>query len=398
MVCLAAVALLLTPWMGAAPLRAITIEFDYRYDTAGFFGTATTPTPARMALEFAARTFTSFTDSLEAIQPGGGNAWTAVFTNPATGQTQSLVNLAIPFGTVKVFAATRDLPGATVAEAGPGFFQNPTGSLSFLNAVVNRGQGSNANDFGPWGGFISFDTQQADGGARQWSFDVDDEPPANAYDFYTTAVHELSHVLGFGTSTAFSNKVLTTSAGEQTTYHFTGDTAEQLYQNPVPLYRDLNNPLAHPQHFGLGVTSPPFLGDQPIPSLGPFLSAGWRKLFTPLDYAVMADIGWSVPDALLALPGDVDQDYDVDGADLLIWQRGFGGLAGASGDVNGDLKVDSYDGWILRNYFGTQAYNLNIAPAAGGVPEPSAGLVAALAGAAMFIARRRMAAAASPAR
>ncbi len=45
-------------------------------------------------------------------------------------------------------------------------------------------------------------------------------------------------------------------------------------------------------------------------------------------------------------PGDFEPDRDVDGADLLIWQRGFGIRSGATleqGDANGDGMVDEDD-------------------------------------------------------
>src|SRR5688572_25245910 len=90
--CLAAI----TSVHSASQSLAITIEFDYSYDVAGFFGTAAAPTPARTALEFASRTFDPFFDSLAAIQLGGTNTWNAVFRNPGTGGQTSLSDLAVP--------------------------------------------------------------------------------------------------------------------------------------------------------------------------------------------------------------------------------------------------------------------------------------------------------------
>jgi hypothetical protein len=357
----------------SAPVVAITVQFDYRYDSAGFFGSAEAPTPARAALEFAAKAFSPFTDGLAAIQPGGENLWSAGFTNPATGTQQTVANLSVPHGAVRVFAATRDLPGATLAEAGPGFLQGVSGPSLFRDAVVNRGQGPAADDFGPWGGFISFDIAQPSGEARQWHFDVNSAVDPAAYDFCTVAVHELAHILGFGTSTAYLNDV----SGNQ----FVGQAAQQLYQNPVPL---AGQP---PQHFGFEVTSPPFLENRPPPALGRLISLGERKPFTPLDYAAMSDIGWEAPPVLLGLPGDVDLDYDVDGSDFLGWQRGLGGAGGAMGDVNGDLAVDSYDGWLVRHHLGSKGYNPSEPPpGALRVPEPGGAAMVLLA-AAFVLAR-----------
>jgi hypothetical protein len=191
-------------------------------------------------------------------------------------------------------------------------------------------------------------------------------PPASAYDIYTAAVHELAHVLGFGTSAAFTNDVFNDA--------FIGAAVQQLYQGPAPL---LSIPGQPSQHFDFGVASPPFLENPPSPSLGPTISKGQRKLFTPLDYAVMADLGWSVPRRLLTLPGDVDEDYDVDGHDFLVWQQGLGAGGGVRGDVSGDLVVDGYDAWIMEHYFGAAAEGVSASPIVG-VPEPSgATLIAA---------------------
>jgi hypothetical protein len=82
----------------------------------------------------------------------------------------------------------------------------------------------------------------------------------------------------------------------------------------------------------------------------------------------MADFGWEVPPELLQLSGDADSDNDVDGADFLLWQRNLGGMGGSLGDVNGDLFVDDYDGWIIRHYLGAKG-----APSGSlATPEPAA--------------------------
>ncbi|MGI9429248.1 MAG: lamin tail domain-containing protein [Bythopirellula sp.] len=64
--------------------------------------------------------------------------------------------------------------------------------------------------------------------------------------------------------------------------------------------------------------------------------------------------------ANLAIPssGDFDGDTDVDGADFLAWQRGFG-ITGtampADGDANGDNQVDAIDLGIWQTQFGSSS-------------------------------------------
>lgn len=70
--------------------------------------------------------------------------------------------------------------------------------------------------------------------------------------------------------------------------------------------------------------------------------------------------------------GDFDGDLDVDGADLLLWQRGFGLSSGATiadGDANADGKVDERDllRWQLNNGWSQAA----IASSIDNVPEPT---------------------------
>ena len=45
---------------------------------------------------------------------------------------------------------------------------------------------------------------------------------------------------------------------------------------------------------------------------------GYRYDISAVDLAMLADMGVPIND----LPGDFDLDNDVDGRDLLVWQRG----------------------------------------------------------------------------
>jgi hypothetical protein len=71
--------------------------------------------------------------------------------------------------------------------------------------------------------------------------------------------------------------------------------------------------------------------------------------------------------------GDFDSDGDVDGSDLLIWQRGLGLTTATSkgqGDANGDGAVNSADLAIWQATFG-QAFPGAGAIANAPVPEPT---------------------------
>ena len=348
--------------LGSAPsaASAITIQLDYSYDNLGFFGTQANPTPARTSLELAARAFTSFTVSLAAILRGCQNSWKAMFQDPTMSGYREVTNLQVPANTLIIYAMARDLTGAALGQASPGvhsFIGTPT--VAFSNAVANRNQGDARADFAPWGGAIAFDIRSPNNETRKWHFDAASPPPADAYDFYTVATHELSHILGFGASAAFTADVQNKQ--------FIGALTQAFYGGPVPMYAA----DAESQHWDFGVTSPPFLqGTRPRPLLGPLLSMGERKLMTPLDYAALADIGWQVPLKQLQLPGDLNGDSVVDGGDFLLWQRSYG-KAVTAGDVNGDGVTDGYDGWLVRQFFGSIGQGAVLARGAA-IPEPAA--------------------------
>ncbi len=88
------------------------------------------------------------------------------------------------------------------------------------------------------------------------------------------------------------------------------------------------------------------------------------------------------------LPADFDVDGDVDGADFLRWQRGFGLTTGATkgqGDADGNGAVNAADLTIWKGSFGTTA---SLAAAAA-VPEPSACALVAVGAAAWGVGIRR---------
>jgi len=87
-----------------------------------------------------------------------------------------------------------------------------------------------------------------------------------------------------------------------------------------------------------------------------------------------------------SVPGDFNGDGSVNAGDLALWNQQFAGPAPAvnPADADGDGRVDGIDLLIWQRQFGAAATQ----PAAAAVPEPSAGLLAATAAAALGGARR----------
>jgi len=120
----------------------------------------------------------------------------------------------------------------------------------------------------------------------------------------------------------------------------------------------------------------------------PFAGGSWHSSVSGLSSRQLADGDWDgwtfeAPPSLMSsafaanpiaakatFSADFDSDSDIDGADFLTWQRGFGTFVDAPptlGDANGDLRVDELDLQVWSATFGNSA-PLRLVRV---VPEPS---------------------------
>ncbi len=254
-------------------LPAITISIDYSRDSQGFFSQQA----RRDELQAAADTLAAvLQDDLAAISPGGGNNWTATFTHPGNGGTSSISNLSVPADTLILFAGGMPLSGA-IAEGGPGGL-TAGGSATWLNLVSTRGEsgagGSSASqtDVGFWGGTITFST------TASWHTGAG-VPAGGSHDLYSIALHELSHVLGVGSSNPWFNKI---NGGS-----FTGANSVAEFGGNVPMSGN--------GHWASGTSSiVPGTGATQTAVMVPAVVAGVQKEMTLLDWAALKDVGWQV--------------------------------------------------------------------------------------------------------
>lgn len=255
-------------------LSGISIQFDYTYDTNNFFNTQA----KKDLLDQAASVFEDrINDTLLAIKPSGSNTWSAVFTDPSSGQNRSIDNLNIAEGMIIVYVGGRTFSSSSeLGEGGPGGF-NANGNQTWLDTVSARGQSgalaSPKTDFGTWGGSITFATNAT------WHFgSTTSGLGSGETDFLSVATHELGHLLGFGTAASFQNLVSNSQ--------FTGSRSVAAFGSPVPVQPDPGG-----QTFGHWATSVQSGGQQA--AMTPSIAAGIRKNFTTLDFAGLQDMGWT---------------------------------------------------------------------------------------------------------
>ena len=286
---------------------AFSIAFDYRFDSTGFFAD-----PARRAaLEGAA-------DAWEALirddfdEVGAGVSFT--IENPSDRSRTEQVTLTQPIDDLLIFVGAADLPGA----AGLGGYDGVDARGDVFRARVAsdfRGTGP-VTDFEPWAGTITFDT------TTDWGF-ATAAPQAGKLDFLSVAVHEIGHVLGFGTS-PISHLF---GAGAA----FDGPNALAATGGaPVPLEPDLSHVIEG------------FAGD--TVAMDPTLTVGQRKLPGAIDRALLADIGYEI-DGLVAQ--GATPPIATEGSDGTIFGTLLGDVIDALGGadtIQGDLGADTLMG------------------------------------------------------
>ncbi len=291
---------------------AVTFLFDYSLDTSGFFAD-----PAhRLMLEKAGTDLVSrITSTPAAISPGGANAWTAIFQHPSTGDETVRPGMAVPEGTLIVFAGGMEMRGSAAGLGGPGGY-SVRGNRAWQDTIANRG----VPGVGVWGGSISFDPDQ------NWYFGTDPAGIGGQTDFYSIAVHELAHLLGFGTAERFDQLTSGSVFAGASATAANGGVAPRLSPDGA--------------HLAQGTRS----NGEPV-SLQPTMEYGRRVRFTELDYAVLRDLGWEV-----AAPGAVTPPTTVEpvAPDAAAWTPVQGGaaagrLTAVSGPSDGTVQAYTAD-------------------------------------------------------
>jgi hypothetical protein len=236
------------------------IQVDYRYDTAGFFSD-----PSRKAaLEGACRIWGRLLSDAYPNVPKGTFIKVRDPQQPA--QPALSLNIDYEIDDLLVFVGSATLPPGTTGSSSPTAGLSGITDPTLVAALQARFDGP---VFQPWTAWITFDAAT--------SFHFDPEPelgaavPSGKVDFVSVALHELGHVLGFGTADAFKSQIVDGA--------FAGPRTKALFGGPLPLTPD----QAHvPNTTMSGGTR--VLMDQSD-------ATGTRYLPTALDRAVLEDLG-----------------------------------------------------------------------------------------------------------
>lgn len=246
----------------ALPPVKLLIKIDYRFDTKGFFASA----DRRAALEGAARIWGRLVQDDFPMVPKGTFVKVRDPEHPA--EPAQAFDIDDDIEDLVIFVGSSALAGSTTASS------NATAGLSGITdtaLAASLQKRFYETPYQPWTGWISFDEGEA------WYFDADPETaktiPAGKLDFVSVALHEMCHVLGFGTADAF--KALASTGA------FDGTKARAASGGKAPgLTSDRT-------HFASDVL---VAGKRPLMDVSD--AAGTRYLPTAVDTAVLADLGF----------------------------------------------------------------------------------------------------------
>ncbi|MBT8044447.1 MAG: hypothetical protein KJO79_05795 [Verrucomicrobiae bacterium] len=325
----------------ASDLKAFNIELDFSHDSGGdnFFATNTA---AKSAVEQAAQDIGNLiTTALAPVKESYSGEdgfttvafnWEYLYTNPDDGTEESIPSPSIAANTVKIYVGVRELAGDTLGSGGPGgvqlgisasnisptYLQNALDQAAYnSNNGIGRGAGpviqnitgtasfsgtpgSYDLDVGVGIGNLWFDVDTDNKKGKDddatlesfWHFDHTTPVTAGKVDFYSVALHELLHAVGFGVSATWDDQLSGSS-------DWTGSEVISLTGSGTGLIDATSG------HIADGITSNRLSdGVSQTAVMGPIINQGERRLLTELDAAFLRDLGYTTipePSTLMLL-------------------------------------------------------------------------------------------------
>jgi hypothetical protein len=245
---------------------AVFFQNDYSQDVNGFF------TPARQAVvDYAEQQLMPYLqDDLAAIvpDPAHGNSWSLHFQNSATGQPVSVDNPTIPADAIRVYWWGTHFPNGNVLATGGNVGVTIQGYQPWQDLIIARGQtgrlASPATDTSV--NAVRIDVSQD----FQFYEGTAPHPAGAGPDMVSVFEHELLHTLGFTSSNPATLRWINAAR------EFVGPHVQALAGGPVP--------VGTAGHWAPGTEVNGLLAlMNPVDT---------DKRLTPLDVALLADIGW----------------------------------------------------------------------------------------------------------
>lgn len=333
------VALAFGSLVGGSSHAAITLDYFHDTSSDGFF---TSNATAKAALDAAVADINvlldlnlgAITAANDVVTGSSGSTTASInynfsYTNPTDGTSVALDSIQLASNEIRLYVGMRELNNTTIGmggnsvlgQGGPGGFGVSFGASSgsgFMgwdmaldaaeaagNTIYERGDGpiiGSASGSFPLGGdpgnyelnvgathgHLWFDIDTNNDGLtdsvseleNSWHFDHTTDVAAGKNDFYSVAVHEVLHAIGFGTSDSWDDLVSGTN--------WTGT-------NVIAEFGTGTNVIdASGGHIASGLMSTRlFDGAAQEAAMDPTLTVGTRKYLTALDAAFLRDIGYS---------------------------------------------------------------------------------------------------------
>ena len=265
---------------------AIDIIFDYRYDTSNWFGDEQRYIMDQAAYAFESRLGGETFGSLIPSDYGSALDGRLSTSNPVGGGTLNIsfgsINTnGITFGsanTITIFPGAGAASGSTLAWASG--WTNPILPGDPWYDYVNDTRDTSTN-YDSVGGTISVNH------SYEWYFDTDltdFDNTTNKFDFYSTMVHEIGHLMGF--------------RDQSDAWDVLYDDASNTWTGTEGVAANSGNPIpmdgASKSHFNKSELNSAHVVCACHPVMDVSSGTNERASFSELDFAVLKDIGYSV--------------------------------------------------------------------------------------------------------
>jgi hypothetical protein len=299
-----------------------------------------------------------------------------IYRNPTSGLTETIDPTVIGADEIVVFVGAEPLSGGVLGSAGPGLAlldisaagppDNWAAAVDIAeelaNQVLERGRGPIVGSlnggptyagvesefqlrFGFSHSDLSLDADKDNDGVMEsaenledyWHFDHTTPVPPQKFDFYSVALHELMHAIGFGPSQTWDGFVAGTRWSGENVIEFLGTGRNVLHFDE--------------NHIAVGKMSTRISdGASQVAALAPDVPLGMRKSLTLLDLAFLRDLNFDTVIEVGSL-GDLNNDglFNVFDLDELTSEIATGSEE-TSFDINGDDVVDilDVDDWLAK--------------------------------------------------